>query len=701
MLYATVRNRKISVKKPNVVPCNGVNVDFLTLDLDDDWKNISTIVCTFTNAYVEEKEQKLTVTKTTVTTTKKGEDGEIDTTTTVRETTEEKYEDLAEGDTVEEGTTTEEDSETDDDGTTTTTVKVVTVKKVTKAEAKDVSCDVLFKNGETVDVPSECIGHAGQLSVTLTGYDSTAESMADLANSTVVLTTAAPDNFWELVENGELSGNAPSEQEAASLYEQAIAAVGAAVAATEALTQKAENGSFDGDKGEKGDKGEEGKSAYEIAAEHGFAGSEEAWLISLKGLPGDGVGECVHADFWGTPTVEPYYPVYSEIFNDYERNKSTGKGTHVEGCMNEALGNYAHVEGAGNKAGYVAHAEGSANEAAGEYSHAEGHETQALGDFAHSQNLSTKALGNASTAGGYGTVAREECQAVFGKFNKDDPDAVFIVGNGKNDGNRSNAFEVLKDGSIRSNSLTACRCAQPFAIDFKAFAAMAARQDWWNVLDDPSNTSLVGTVKNMGVIIDGNNATGKETAASVDSWMKNTLNWYITDLTDRANGYANSYGGKTIAIDPTGQYYGIKFRILGERIADPNKRALNITFFAPEAGNYDMAIESLFESGSDTPSQPIPCPWNYRSGAYADIYVNGETVKKENVFGNKNDTDEEKDTLLNMGTVFLNRGENTLSIDVYESFWPNPNTLTGGTSIINLNNISFIPQWMDFRMKNG
>ena len=33
--------------------------------------------------------------------------------------------------------------------------------------------------------------------------------------------------------------------------------------------------------------GEPGKSAYEIAVEHGFEGSEEEWLASLKGEKGD------------------------------------------------------------------------------------------------------------------------------------------------------------------------------------------------------------------------------------------------------------------------------------------------------------------------------------------------------------------------------------------------------------------------------
>lgn len=35
-----------------------------------------------------------------------------------------------------------------------------------------------------------------------------------------------------------------------------------------------------------GQKGDDGKSAYEIAVEHGFEGTEEEWLESLKGTDG-------------------------------------------------------------------------------------------------------------------------------------------------------------------------------------------------------------------------------------------------------------------------------------------------------------------------------------------------------------------------------------------------------------------------------
>lgn len=42
-----------------------------------------------------------------------------------------------------------------------------------------------------------------------------------------------------------------------------------------------------GGKGAKGDKGEPGKSAYQVAVDNGFKGTEQEWLASLKGEKGD------------------------------------------------------------------------------------------------------------------------------------------------------------------------------------------------------------------------------------------------------------------------------------------------------------------------------------------------------------------------------------------------------------------------------
>ena len=56
MLYATVRQRKIHVKNPVTVIQNGVNVDELILEMDDEWAAMDGIVAVFTLKYSEKEE---------------------------------------------------------------------------------------------------------------------------------------------------------------------------------------------------------------------------------------------------------------------------------------------------------------------------------------------------------------------------------------------------------------------------------------------------------------------------------------------------------------------------------------------------------------------------------------------------------------------------------------------------------------------
>ena len=59
------------------------------------------------------------------------------------------------------------------------------------------------------------------------------------------------------------------------------------------ILYKNENGEFvelrflKGDKDDTGESGADGKSAYEIALDNGFVGSQSEWLASLKGDKGD------------------------------------------------------------------------------------------------------------------------------------------------------------------------------------------------------------------------------------------------------------------------------------------------------------------------------------------------------------------------------------------------------------------------------
>lgn len=159
-------------------------------------------------------------------------------------------------------------------------------------------------------------------------------------------------------------------------------------------------------------------------------------------------------------------------------SKATGKTSHAEGSQTLASGSYSHSEGSSTKAaGDYSHAEGASTEASGKYSHAEGASSKALnnsahaegfgttasGQFSHSEGRETVALGIYSHSGGYKSSASKggsfvhgnslntdrDYQVMFGQFNAPAPDALFVIGNGTDADNRSNAFTLNADNSLQ------------------------------------------------------------------------------------------------------------------------------------------------------------------------------------------------------------------------------------------------------------
>ena len=104
-------------------------------------------------------------------------------------------------------------------------------------------------------------------------------------------------------------------------------------------------------------------------------------------------------------------------------------------------------------AGIGSHAEGTYTLSIGFYSYAGGYHTIAWGNYSHSEGEYTIAYEKGSYAGGLRTKATAPYQHVIGTYNERDDEALFIVGNGKSDTERSNAFVVRKDGTIVDNSL--------------------------------------------------------------------------------------------------------------------------------------------------------------------------------------------------------------------------------------------------------
>lgn len=193
----------------------------------------------------------------------------------------------------------------------------------------------------------------------------------------------------------------------------------------------------------------------------------------------------------GTLTLELNY---AKAFAHAEGDgtQAFGQASHAEGVQSKAHGNYSHAEGNSTQAngesshgeghgttasGFASHAEGHGTEATDETSHAEGKtthatgvgshaegiDTQAKGYASHAQNQSniaegpnshaegfkTKANGQNSHAEGESTIANGYSQHVQGRYNIANETSAFIIGNGKNENNRSNAMTVDWDGNAK------------------------------------------------------------------------------------------------------------------------------------------------------------------------------------------------------------------------------------------------------------
>lgn len=114
--------------------------------------------------------------------------------------------------------------------------------------------------------------------------------------------------------------------------------------------------------------------------------------------------------------------------------EASGFASHAEGDVTIANAPRSHAEGSSTIAsGNCSHAEGATTYAAGFAAHAEGYSCQARGDHSHAQNL--------------GTIAGTD-QTAIGKYNANDPNNAFEVGNGTADDARSNAFAVGWNGDL-------------------------------------------------------------------------------------------------------------------------------------------------------------------------------------------------------------------------------------------------------------
>lgn len=148
-----------------------------------------------------------------------------------------------------------------------------------------------------------------------------------------------------------------------------------------------------------------------------------------------------------------------EAWNSAHWKYSVGSYSVAAGRDVLATGAESHAEGTQTIAtGGRSHAEGSSTIALGEESHAEGNYSKARGSFSHAEGNHTDAHARSSHASGEHTVAETPIQTVIGEYNipigdwfADRSGPVFIIGNGWDEDNRSNAFIVDWYGNVTAS----------------------------------------------------------------------------------------------------------------------------------------------------------------------------------------------------------------------------------------------------------
>lgn len=209
---------------------------------------------------------------------------------------------------------------------------------------------------------------------------------------------------------------------------------------------------------------------YSFAA--GTNNYASGWCSHAEGATTEASGECSHTEGCGTEASGIYSHAEGEV------TKAKDAFCHAEGYYTEASNYSSHAEGYHTKAiGFYSHAEGYYTEANGYYSHAEGYgdssgsrKTTAHGTASHAEGYNTIANSSYTHAQNLGTIAGYPSQTAIGKYNKNQTDTAFEIGNGSGyaESNRSNAFAVDWDGVARlaGSLFTGCSSSSTLGYEF-------------------------------------------------------------------------------------------------------------------------------------------------------------------------------------------------------------------------------------------
>ena len=304
---------------------------------------------------------------------------------------------------------------------------------------------------------------------------------------------------------------------------------------------------------------------------------------------------------------------YTEASESYSTamgrsTKALGSSSTAMGFETNASGDYSTAMGYGTDAlGDYSTAMGLGTYASGDYSTAMGLGTNASGDYSTAMGYLTNASGDYSTAMGFSTQAESHNEFVIGRYNKTtsgvsstdwvNVDPLFTVGNGSSSSNRSNAFQILKNG------------------DATFYSNLTVKKD----LDVEGDIDVTGTVTATAFVGDGSGLTnvfkGSGDSSIVMGYLSTASGTTSTAMgydTEATGDYSTAMGVETKAVGHYSTSMGYKTKALGDystAMGNETEASAKNSFAAGAKSLAEYHSEFVIGRFNKTTPDPHPNAW--------------------------------------------------------------------------------------------
>ena len=229
-----------------------------------------------------------------------------------------------------------------------------------------------------------------------------------------------------------------------------------------------------------------------------------------------------------------------------ENNQVGGLDAFVGGYNNRARGNYGFVAGTNNivEEGIEnATVFGASNIVRGGGGcFVNGANNQVIGVYGTAFGAHNVVYGGSTFAAGEHLFAINKSQAVFGAYNDPNTSALFVIGNGTSEDDRSNAFEVFADGIVQVNNKDYLNPPMKMGLEYRTAERYNGKAVYAKLIDAgftyKGQTNIehkLAVVTPISIEVTNNNQEVVTTGGNITNLVFNRTYIYVTCAVDHGN----------------------------------------------------------------------------------------------------------------------------------------------------------------------